>query len=94
MNQISSNSGETAAVRREDLSTPNPFERQMAASGASSIVRAMMWIHNNALVDTAREDIDDYKTLMEIGLEAIQVRLDTAERALSAAQRAQEANHA
>ncbi|MFM0031172.1 hypothetical protein PQR70_33650 [Paraburkholderia madseniana] len=61
-----------------------PRDGEIASGNALLIVRALQWLHNNVHVDTAREDIDDYQTLVELGLSAIERDVETAERALMA----------
>jgi hypothetical protein len=72
------------AARAESLSTPNLYEGEMATGDALLIVRALQWLHNSVHVDTAREDIDSYQTLVELSLGALGKELETAQRALSA----------
>lgn len=59
------------AAQAESWLIPNPFEGEASAERATLIVRALQWLHDNTFVDTSPDDIEDYRTLIEIGLGVI-----------------------
>jgi hypothetical protein len=61
----------------------NDHDGEMAADRAILIVRAMQWLQANVHVDLNRDDVDDFETLIEIGLDALGDELETVRQALS-----------
>jgi hypothetical protein len=60
-----------------------PSTDRLAADKALFIVRALQWLQTKVVFDTNREDIDDFLTLNEIGLEALEKELEMTRQALS-----------
>jgi hypothetical protein len=75
-----------ADANKSDTAVLSVREGGMAAGKALLIINALTWLqeNDNIGVDAAREDMDGYQTLMEIGLEAIKREVETAQRALEA----------
>lgn len=81
-------------ARNAATARPNPFEGEDAATGAGLIIRALKWMSGKLEVDANREDIDDYQTLIELGLNALESEVETARRAFSEFRSVDGGNHA